>query len=400
MHDRDAALRDAPTWLAMGFRPFFLGAAVFATLTSTQWIHVLAVGRAPLPTLPAPLWHAHEMVFGFTMAVVAGFLLTAARNWTGLDTAHGRGLLGLAALWAAGRVGASGLLPIPLVGSAALSVAFPLLLAGVVGRVLYLSGSRRNYGVVVVLGGLALASAAVWAEALGLAAGLARPALYAALHGMVLLIVVIGGRVVPLFTRNRVGDTAIGNVPTVDRAALAAASAVALFAGPAAAGLPGAPTALALSAAVSAPLQLWRMRTWGTRRAAPIPMVAVLHAGYAWIGVGHALLAAALLVPSLSPTVALHALTLGAIGTMTLGMMARVTLGHTGRTIEDHPLTTYAFALMQLAAFARLAAFVVPSWVLVWTWWAAGAAWVAAFALYLARSGRALLSPRPDGRAG
>ena len=252
-----------------------------------------------------------------------------------------------------------------------------------------------------VLGLLTLAAAGVHLQALGVTTTTAGPAIQGALHLIILLTVVVGGRVVPLFTRNRT-EVDVQLRPAVDRAALAAAATVALLA-PIAAATTARPAtwALAAAAAASGVLQLVRMRTWATRPALRIPMLAVLHIGYAWIGIGQLLLALSLLMPEhIPPTTALHGLTLGAVGGLTLGMMARVTRGHTGRPIEASPLETTAFWLMALAAPTRLAALVVPTTWIPATWHAAGALFILAFAAYLIAAWRALTTPRPDGRPG
>lgn len=394
--DSDNAVAKAPVALAMGFRPFFLSAGLFAVAASLGWVWALFTGASP-SHIPPVVWHGHEMVFGFTMAVVAGFLLTAARNWTGLDTAHGFPLLALVALWGAGRIAMIGdWLPAEM--TAVIVVSFPLCLAAVVGRVIFKARRVRNYGIVGVLGALALASGVVHLDALGFWPGSAQAALYGGVHLMVLLTVVIGGRIIPLFTRNKTGDDAIRSVPAVDYAAvvlamLVGALAVAFVAG----AVPG--VSFGVAAAVSGLTQLYRMRTWGTGGALRIPMLAVLHAGYAWIGIGHLLLAAGV-AGSLPVSVALHALTIGAIGTLTLGMMARVTLGHTGRDIVAPRLIAAAFAAVSLATVARILGAFVPEELLRWTWFGAGMLFALGFFVYAAWGWRILTGPRPDGRPG
>jgi uncharacterized protein involved in response to NO len=398
---RDDAVSRSPVPLAMGFRPFFLVAATFAVVATLVWLHALTAGADPTGGYMAlPFWHAHEMLFGFAGAVVAGFLLTAARNWTGLDTAHGWPLLGLVSVWVLGRVLMLGV-PVPGALVAASVVAFPLLLAVVVGRVIVRAGRTRNYGIVAVLVALGLAALLVHLEAMGVAKDTARPGLYGALHLIVLLNVVIGGRVIPMFTRNRTKAEGIRKVQAVDRAAIVAAVVVTVAA--VAATVSDAVAlkwVLGVAGGASGLLQLLRMRTWGTVAALRVPMLAVLHAGYAWIGLGHLLLAASLLWPALPLTVALHALTIGVIGTMTLGMMARVTMGHTGRTIRAPWFLTIAFVAMNLAVAVRLAATVLPANTHKTTWIVSGSLFAAAFLTYGLWALPALLTARPDGKPG
>ncbi|MCA9580348.1 MAG: NnrS family protein [Myxococcales bacterium] len=398
---RDAPLRRSPPWLAMGFRPFFLGAGLFGCAATLWWVHALTGGIDPGGGyLPMTLWHAHEMLFGYALAVVAGFLLTAARNWTGRNTLHGYPLLALVLVWLLGRFAMAGLLSLPALAVGVVGVAFPILLTVVLAWVIVGARSTRNYGIVAVLLALSAASLAVHLEATGLLLGGARAGIYGALHLIVMLNVVVGGRVIPMFTRNGAG-VETRHQPAVDRMALVSAAAVTVLAVlHQALTLPHLPWALAGAAFASGVVQLLRMRTWGTMGSLRVPMVAVLHAGYAWIGVGHLLLGASMLLPRLSPSVAIHALTIGVIGVMTLGMMSRVTLGHTGRTITAPWPVTAAFVMMNLAALVRLLAAVLPSGAAAATWMVSGTLFAVAFLVYLVRFGRTLITSRPDGRAG
>ena len=397
----DDALRRSPAWLAMGFRPFFLVAAAFAVVTTGMWLHALSTYPHPISDyLPMTSWHAHEMIFGFGLAVVAGFLLTAARNWTGQNTLHGFPLLVLVLIWLGGRVTMAVDVGGPAWIPAVVGVAFPGGLALVISRVLVRAKSKRNFGIAGVLWAITAAELLVHLDANGVLGGVALPAIYAALHGIVLLTVVIGGRIIPMFTHNRT-DAPTRKVPSVDRAAIALAAAVGVLAVAAlATGSKPVGVALAVVACVSGLVQLFRMRTWGTRAAMKVPMLAVLHAGYAWIGVGHLVLAIEFVVSELTRTTAIHALTIGVIGTMTVGMMARVSMGHTGREIRTSTALTAAFVAMNLSALIRLLEAVVPSGVGLAVWYTSGALFVLAFIAYLVEALRWLVSPRPDGRAG
>ncbi|HLV60526.1 MAG TPA: NnrS family protein [Fredinandcohnia sp.] len=395
---RDLPLLRGPVWMAMGFRPFFLAAALFGIGVTLYWVHAVTTGGNPgAGHLPPFLWHAHEMIFGYAFAVIAGFLLTAARNWTGQNTAHGPALLGLVALWLLGRLAMAGVFGASRIVPGVLGVAFPLALGIAVARPIFRTRSQRNYKVVAVVVLLALAAAAVHFGD----PGVQRGAIHGALHLVILLHVVVGGRVIPLFTRNRTGNQAIRNRPALDRAALAAAFAVALLAVPVAL-RPDHALAPALGAAafLSGALQLVRMGTWGTRSALRIPLLFVLHFGYAWIGIGQILYALAQWTGAIAESVALHALTIGVIGTMTVGMMSRVTLGHTGRPIQDSVLTVAAFSAMAVAVFARMAALVVPPARIPITWMVSGTFFALALLLYLLLAWKPLTTPRPDGRPG
>lgn len=393
----------------MGFRPFFLLAALGAIALIALWLYALWTGRHPGGGGLTPYdWHAHEMLFGFAMAVIAGFLLTAARNWTGLNTLHGYPLLALALLWVAGRLAMAGALGGSAWLAAALVVGFQLALLAAVGHVLVRARSHRNYGIFAMLTVWVLAALLVHAQAVGALPGAARPALLAALHVVILLIVVMGGRVVPMFTRNATGVATIAGNPLADRwatglAIAVAATALLLAALPHAAWLQGTPARAVLGTIclASAVAQGWRMRTWGLRAAMRVPLVAILHGGFVWLAVGHALLGVAIIAPTLlASSVALHALTIGCLGAITLGMMARVTLGHSGRPLHVNAIGIAAFIAINFAVVARLAALLVPARHWRTTWAVAAALFALAFALYLVANARALLTRRADGKPG
>lgn len=379
---------------AKGFRPFFLLAALWAAAAVPLWV-VAQAGHADVGAYFVPsAWHAHEMVFGFATAVVAGFLLTAAANWTKRETAKGGLLAALAALWVAGRAALLLTDEIPPALVAAVSLAFLPALALVVGRVIVAARSRRNYGIVLVL-------AVLWLAQLSSHAGALTDDLLLQVRGVrlgvdliLVLVVVIGGRIVPLFTRNATGATDIRSVPWLDYAAIAAvvgcAFADALL-------LTGVP--LAAITGVTAALTALRALRWGTRHALREPLLWVLHVGYFFVPLGFALRAAAELTPHVQASPALHVLTVGAIGLMTLGMMARVALGHTGRPLVSPRSVTAAFVLLVVATLAR-AAVTLGGHLSTPALHVAATAWSLAFLLYLARIGPILVAPRPDGRPG
>ncbi|HJL18275.1 MAG TPA: NnrS family protein [Sandaracinaceae bacterium LLY-WYZ-13_1] len=386
---------------AKGFRPFFLLAALHAVVLLPAWILVYAGVWSVSDYLLPTAWHAHEMVFGFTVAVVAGFLLTAASNWTRRTTATGGWLAALCLAWLAGRAAPwlSGVLPPTAIAVA--SLAFLPLLAFAVGRVIVAARSRRNYGLVLVL-------AALFGAQLVTHLGQLRGAVLWQVVGprvgvdlVVLLILVIGGRIIPLFTRNATKAEGITHAPWADRLSLAAAAAVALadLARLWPAGLP-IDALVGGASAVAAVASAWRMRRWGTRHAGREPLLWVLHGAYAFVPLGFALRAVAVFTPGLREATALHALTVGAIGGLTLGMMARVSLGHTGRMLRAPAAITVAFGLMFGAALVRVAGPLVGAGVGTPSIHLAGTAWALAFLLFLVRIGPSLFRPRPDGRPG
>ena len=373
---------------AKGFRPFFLGASLLGAVLVIAWLGVL-FGGLPFAGRSSTLWHGHEMVYGFALAVVAGFLLTAVGNWTGRETATGNTLAGLVGLWMLGRL-AAWIGPGPWFAAAQLvQLAFLPVILLVLGRCIVAARNWRNAGFLALLIGL-------WLCDIAYAFGPSPTfALSRAVDLVVIMIVIVGGRVVPMFTRNGIGRADVTRWPRLDVAALVAVIATGLAS---AGGVRGA-TLAALEAA-SAVLVAARMIPWKTHRTLGHPLVWILHLGHGWIAVGFALRALYHGAGIGLETLGLHAHTAGAIGAMTLGMMARVALGHTGRPLVAPPGIPLAFCLIGLAALVR----VLPG--LVWldayreSLLFSGLLFSAAQLLYLAVYGPILSRPRIDGRPG
>lgn len=378
--------------LSYGFRPFFLAAAVWAAAAIGLWIAMLTAGVA-IPTRFDPLsWHIHEMFFGFVLAAIAGFLLTAVANWTGRPPVSD-GLLGtLTALWLIGRIDSliSQWLPVWL--AIAADVAFPLALTATVAREVIAANNRRNFPIIAPL--LVLCAADLLMD-LGMD-GLAAPSGYGwrlALAAILILISIVGGRIIPSFTRNWLvsrgeRDRLPGPAGAVDRASLGVlhTALIAWVFFPAA-----LPTAIALLA--GAALQLWRLLRWRGAATRPEPLLAVLHVGYGWLVLGIAALGCASLDGAFPLSAAIHALTAGAIGTMILAVMTRVSRGHTGRALAADGATTLIYALVVLAAVARITAALAfgtrEDFLLV-----AAALWIGAFGFFALRYAPFLLGPR------
>jgi uncharacterized protein involved in response to NO len=261
--------------------------------------------------------------------------------------------------------------------------------------VLVAAKSRRNYGIVAVLAVLWLAQLTSHAGALESDILLQRRGVMLGLDLILLLIVVIGGRVIPMFTRNSTGVTDIRSHAWLERAAIASVLACAVADAALLQGL-----ALAIVMGLAALLTAIRALHWGTQHALRDPLLWVLHAGYLCVPLGFALRAAAELTPVVRASPALHVLTVGAIGMLTLGMMARVSLGHTGRLLECPRVVTAAFALLVLATIARVAGVMLGGHASTPSLHLAAAAWSLAFLLYLARIGPMLVTRRPDGTPG
>jgi len=376
---------------ALGFRPFFLSAGIYAVLLMALWLLVLRGVITP-GELPPPVWHGHEMLFGFAVAVIAGFLLTAAQNWTGIRTPSGRPLAALFLLWLAGRLGF--LVPgIPPAWIAAIDLAFLPVLALTLALPILRAKQLHNYPFPFMLLALAAANALVHAEALGLSET-ARLGLHLAAYVVVAMITVMGGRVIPSFTDNKL-HTRARRWKTVERLA----PAFTLLALVAALAAPVSPVT-ALLAVVAAVAQAVRLSGWYTPKVWSVPLLWILHLGYAWIVAGLGLLALSAAGWGAATGPALHAFTAGAIGVLTLGMMARVSLGHTGRQLEPPPVMTLAFVAINLAALTRVGLPLVFPAAYAPILDGAGLAWIAAFGLFAWVYAPMLLRPRVDGKPG
>jgi uncharacterized protein involved in response to NO len=384
---------------ARGFRPFFLLAGAFGCALPLVWVAILAGWLAP-PRAWMPIWwHAHEMLFGFVTAAIAGFLLTAVPVWTGGRASSGGRLAAVVALWIAGRLAMldGELLPRGVV--AAVDLALLPTLAAVLAPGLIAARQPRNYGFVPVLIALFAANLMFHLDALGHFEGGARRGLRLAVDLVMLLLVVIGGRIVPTFTANalrRQGkEPGLRSRPWVERLTVPAVVAVALadWVAPHSA-------ASGLAAAVAALLLAVRVAGWQGHRVVRDPLLWSLHLGYAWVPVGLAFLAASDLSGWPAPTSALHALTAGAFGTMILAVMSRVSLGHTGRPFTAIPGTAVAYALVTAGALLRSIGSVAwPAYTLPVTAFA-GLLWAAAFGVFTVLYAPILTAPRVDGRAG
>ncbi len=381
------------------FRPFFLGAAIYAALAVPLWIGIwLAVVPAPGWLLPT-WWHGHEMMFGFATAAISGFLLTASPVWTGGPALSGPPLTALVALWVAGRVAfaAVGILPAWLV--AAIDVVFLPVVALVVVRTLWGSGQRRNYAIVAIVGVLATANGAMHAEALDLMSGVAGRALRFAIDGVVVLILVIGGRITPAFTQNafrRSGiERVVGAWPWLNALLIGAAGMLAFVS--LVTGRTPTTGILAVIAGLAGAVRLAGWQTWYTRSD---PLLWSLHAGSAWLVVGLLLVGASDLGAPIPASAGLHALTAGAMGATILAVMTRVGLGHTGRPLELPDRVVWCYALVHAAALARVAAPFLGGEGQRALLLVSGVAWAAAFGLFTARYWHILTEPRPDGKPG
>jgi uncharacterized protein involved in response to NO len=374
----------------LGFRPFYLLAGMFASVSILLWTAEYA-GDLPGGYLHDPVWHAHEMLFGYTIAVIAGFLFTAVRNWTGQPTPSGGLLAAYALLWIAGRV--SVLTPYGFV-SAALNALFPIAVAAGVAVPLARSNNRRNYFFVGLLVLLGLATFAVHMARLGVVAWPARASLQVALDAILFIIAVMAGRVVPMFTNNGVPGARAVRHPLREKAARGGVLLLIL------ADLLQVDAAwigvVAIVVAFAHAARLWLWQPWRTRST---PLVWVLHVAYAWIVVYLVLLALAAWGVVAAP-LAVHALTIGTIGGMTIGMMTRTARGHSGRPLVADAVEVTCYALIALAAAIRVfGGIALPEFYRA-TVVLSGLCWSAGFALFTVRYWPILTRPRLDGKPG
>lgn len=382
-----------------GFRPFFLLTALHASVFVPLWLAMLH-GFVPVPMGFDPIaWHGHEMLFGFVGAAIAGFLLTAVPVWTGTQAVTGARLAVIAALWVLGRVAFLSSAALPPLALAAADLPFFFVLAGALAAPLLARTQRRNAGFLAALIALALVNGLFHLHVLGAIFVDPRAALRCAIVVVAVLLILVGGRITPAFTRNalaRAGaPTAIRPSPGLDRTAVAAAAVAAVAALAPAWAFVHAGAALVAGAAVLA-----RLAGWQTARTLRDPLLWSLHAGQAWLGVGLLAAGVAALWPALPATVAVHALTAGAMGATILAVITRVSLGHTGRPLVALPGTALAYAGVHLGAAVRVAGpLFVPAHAAT-VWLVAGILWAASFAFFLARYGPLLLRPRPDGQPG
>lgn len=375
---------------ALGFRPFYLLASVFGALSIALWALQFS-GVLSRPYLAGPLWHAHEMLFGFTLAVVVGFLFTAGQNWTGLPTPKGGKLALLAGLWLAARV----LVLTPYgVAAAVANVAFPLAAAIALAVPFLKAQNRRNYFFVGLLALLALAAAFIHLSQLGLIAAPAWPGVHVALDVVLFMLAVMGGRVIPMFTNNGVPGAGASRQPHIEKAALGAV--LALLAADVT-GLQGWP--VAAIAAVAFVAHAWRWALWRPWKTLRAPLVWVLQLAYAWVPV-HLLLRGFGELGVVAPTSATHALTVGAVGGLVIGMMTRTARGHTGRPLRADRYETACYVMVLLSAVVRVAVPLAVPALTLHAVLASAALWSAAFGLYAVRYWPVLSRPRLDGRPG
>lgn len=377
--------------LSYGFRPFFLGAGVWACLAMGLWIGLVSGTWTFANSYGAVAWHAHEFLFGYVSAVMTGFLLTAIPNWTGRLPLQGRPLLALFLLWSAGRIAMLVTNRIGIGAAAVIDCAYLLMLTAVIVREIIAGENWRNLRVAILVALVALANVVFQAEVF--LRGAPDYGLRLGCVAIVGLIMLVGGRVTPSFTNNWLARQRSDKLPAplgrfdIISIALAAIALLSWIATPNWRGT----SVLLIVAAIA---QATRLGRWAGERTWREPILFILHLGYAFVPLGFLTLALSILWPDvMPPSGALHAWTTGAMGTMTLAVMTRATLGHTGRDVMSTPATTVIYGAILAAALARVAAPLLSD-IYYQTLIVAALAWIIAFGTFVIVYGPMLLRPK------
>lgn len=374
----------------LGFRPFYLVASIFAALSVGLWAAQF-VGWLPHAYLRGPLWHAHEMLFGFALAVITGFLFTAGRNWTGQPTPTGILLIALVLLWTSARV----LVLTPLAWPAALAnIAFPLAVAASLAIPLWQARNRRNYFFVGLLTLMAVAAAIFHLSQGGMVRRPPFLGLQLGLDVVLFIMAVMAGRIVPMFTNNAIPDAGSRRMPALERAAL---GGILLVIGADLLQVRG--PAMAALCGICALLHALRWSLWQPHKTLRMPILWILHGAYFWIPL-HLLLRGLAELGHLAPSIATHALTVGAMGGLIIGMITRTARGHTGRPLRASRTDVACYVLVMLAAATRVGVHLLDPARLLQATWISALLWSGAFALYAVTYWPVLSRPRLDGRPG
>ncbi len=377
-------------FLSYGFRPFFLSAALWALLAMASWVAMLT-GRLALPSAFDPVsWHAHEALFGYLGAVLAGFLLTAVPNWTSRPPLAGWPLAGLLALWVLGRVAVAASEWLTPLAVALIDLSCLVVLGGYVLREIVAGRNWRNLVVIAMIGVFVTGNALFHREAADGAYAASGYGLRIGLAAAIMMISMIGGRIVPAFTRNWLSARGSDGLPAEFGRLDGLALALTLFALAAWVAVPEASACgyLLLATGLAQAARLSRWCGLQTRRE---PLLWILHVGYAFVPLGMLGVGATILWPdTLPPASAQHLWMAGAIGVMTLAVMTRATLGHGGRVLTAGPGTAAIYLLVVASVLARLAGGVLPGHAMA-LWTLAGLLWCCGFAGFMLAYGRLLI---------
>ncbi|CAM5216128.1 NnrS family protein [Alishewanella longhuensis] len=385
--------------LRQAFRPMFLFGAAFSAIAMSLWGLALTGLIQLKPFANILFWHSHEMLFGFVSAIVIGFLLTAVQNWTGLRAPHGKSLLFISLLWLSARLLLLFGHDLPLILIAVVDLSFLPVCAAMLALPLLKTGQQRNLFFIPVLLLLTACNALMYIGVAYHRYDLIQLGSQNAIWLITLLMAIVGGRVLPMFTANGTQTGKVDAWPWLDKAALGSLwlifilhffSLNSLLPSAVLSGL------FAISSALTA-VRCFRWKIWITLK---VPLLWSLHFAYWCIPLGLALYALRYAGFAISNSIALHTLTAGAMGAMILSMMARVSLGHSGRLLQPKKIMTLAFLLVLLAGMSRtLFMLWLPAQTSHWLTFSI-VAWVLAFSIYIVVYASVLTSPRPDGRPG
>ncbi|WP_299180946.1 NnrS family protein [uncultured Neptuniibacter sp.] len=372
----------------LGFRPFFLGGAIASLIIITLWLVIYSRGMQPHYYSYGVFWHAHEMIFGFTLAIIGGFLLTAVRNWTNVQTLYSWPLAALFLLWLTARA-----LPlfdtVPGLFIATADLAFAPLLAISVAWPIIRSKNYRNLLFIPLIAGFFIANLLIHLQLLKVTTETADIGIQLGLFLVVMVITVLGGRVIPFFTERGVAGVSCKKYGFIEKAILPATALWVIVS------LSGIEQIIATLSLIIGCLNLVRVSGWFNTKVLNVPLVWILQFGYLCIGFGFVLFGLSEL-GLVSRSIAYHAFAVGGIGGLTLGMMARVSLGHTGRQLETGPIIIAAFVLMVLSAIVRVAIGYLPIPYLAGLH-LSGSLWVIAWSLFVFKYTPILIKPRLDG---
>ncbi len=381
----------------LGFRPFFLLAAVFATLSMAVWMaRYFHNATHPFTTISASQWHAHEMLYGFAFAVIAGFLLTAVKNWTGIQTLHGRLLIGLVACWAIAR-SVMLIAPANVIIAATFDLLFNGWLIAAIAQPIIKVKQWRQLGVLSKVVFLSMGNIAFYTQALGLTSHGAHAALWIGLLLNVSLIMVISRRILPMFIERGVKEeVTLKNSVWIDRLLMVCLAV--LLINILTINVEIINVVLGLTIAISAGFRLWRWHTPGIWQ---VPLLWSFYCGLWLINLGFLLYALSFILAATLVIFAIHCWAIGGIGVITLAMMARVSLGHTGRNIHTPPRSVvWVFGLVIFAALSRvLLPIILPEYYRLSVMLAASG-WMVAFGLFCVVYWPILSKPRIDGTPG
>jgi uncharacterized protein involved in response to NO len=383
--------------LRLGFRPLFLFGAVFACVAMLLWLLTLTGILAFSPFINAMWWHSHEMLFGFIPAIVVGFLLTAVQTWTGVPGIRSTKLLLVFSLWALARIllAINWSLPMPLV--MAIDLAFLPLAVWYLARPIFAVKQMRNMFFAPLLLTMTLANSFSYLPALGFDPKWLQQGLYGMILLVTMLVLVLGGRVIPFFTANGTGSKAVLPLRWLEISAIGCVLLCMLVF---LLGITLPSNVLAALFSLAAITNLVRCLRWRVWITMDIPLLWSLHLTFLFLPLGLGLIALHYGFNLLPLSTAIHALTIGGIGGMILAMMARVSLGHTGRKLQVGFLIKSAFVTLMLGAFIRSVGVAIFPQLSLQLWVASALCWCLAFGLFVVVYWPILSTARPDGRPG